>query len=97
MARTVDRGYGQEHRAKRLEWQPLIDAGEGACLAVVCLRTSRWIRPGEKWHLGHSADRSFYLGPCHPECNASEAGRRGNAKHPKARGPIKRWRPTRDW
>jgi hypothetical protein len=94
---TTERGYGTPHRHERAKWQPLIDAGQGVCLAAVCLKTSRWIRPGEPWHLGHSPDRTFYIGPCHPECNTSEGGRRGNRKHPKARGPIRRWRPTRSW
>jgi len=99
MGRTVDRGYGREHRKERARWEPVVEAGQAWCCAIVCIMPVRWIPPGSKWDLGHNPDRTAYLGPCHQECNRSEGGRRGNAHWPKAVKAREkpRWRPTTNW
>ncbi|GGO86649.1 hypothetical protein GCM10011584_09470 [Nocardioides phosphati] len=91
--------YGHDHRARRAALQPNIDAGNGWCHELVCLKTSRAIDPDDEWDLAH--DRrvcpgknrhrcvdACYLGPAHAQCNRSEGG---VEKHRKA-DTRKRWR-----
>lgn len=76
MARTVDRGYGAEHKQERAQWKRRIDAGE----IVPCSRCGGPISTGMKWHLDHDDhDRSIYRGPAHEYCNLRAAGRRAAA------------------
>jgi hypothetical protein len=88
---TTERGYGTAHQKERARWQPVVNAGQAWCHAAVCLKASRWIQPGTPWDLGHTADRSAYIGPCHMACNRSEGAVRGN----RARGRIRQWIPLR--
>lgn len=73
---TTERGYGREHQKVRASWSPLVDAGMVQCHAVICVMPTRWIEPGSKWHLGHTADRSGWTGPEHQRCNTADGGRR---------------------
>lgn len=96
--KTAERGYGSEHRRMRESLRPVIERGDGWCMAAVCIMPSRWIAPGSRWDLGHLPDRSGWLGACHQACNRSEGGRRGNAHWPKAtKARERRWQATEDW
>jgi hypothetical protein len=55
------------HRRAREQLAPLVRAG----LAVCAICGERIV--GE-FHLGHSDDRSSYIGATHPRCNVREAG-----------------------
>jgi len=94
---TVARGYNAEHNRLRKQLQPAIDQGHGYCTAAICLLPTRWIRPGDEWHLGHLPDRSGWAGPQHPKCNTTEGAKRGNP--PSRPEKIKRnlWRPSRQF
>lgn len=94
MASTAQRGYGTDHQRLRAQWQPVVDAGQAHCHAVVCLLPTRWIAPGSHWDLGHTPDRTAYTGPEHRTCNRSEGARRGNARRRRTRMPLK---TSRQW
>ena len=69
--KTVDRGYGAEHRRLRRRWDREVQLG-----GVACARCGRLIVPGSPWDLGHDDfDRSRYHGPEHRECNRATADR----------------------
>jgi hypothetical protein len=65
--KTTARRYGVVHTRLRQRLAPLVRAGVARC--VYC---------GEQivgaWDLGHSDDRSSWIGPTHPHCNRREAG-----------------------
>ena len=84
---TTARGYGAEHQAMRRLWEPKIATGR-----VNCARCGKPIGPGEQWDLGHSDDRSRWIGPEHSLCNRSAGGRNGAAVT-----NIKRSMTIRDW
>jgi hypothetical protein len=68
------------HKAQRRRWAPLVAAGQ-----VCCVRCGLWIAPGTPWVLGHTDDRTGWIGPEHRACNRAAAGaRKGNA----ARGSV---------
>lgn len=80
------RGLGAEHQRMRELWKPIVEGGGGWCQQDICIEPGgRWIRPGTPWHLGHTADRAQFLGPCHERCNLADGGRR-------SRGPRSSWR-----
>jgi hypothetical protein len=105
---TAQRGYGKAHRRKRAEWEPLVEAG-----GVVCWRCRRLIVAGRisqpdgkggfrlvsNWHLGHSDDRTRWLGPEHSACSVAAGARAGarkvNAKPKAVRRAAARKRPVR--
>jgi hypothetical protein len=65
MPRTVDRGYGEEHRKLRKQFARVVEAG-----TAVCARCKQPISPDEPWDLGHvDGDRSRWSGPEHRACN----------------------------
>lgn len=68
---TQQRGYDAAHVRLRAAWQRRIDSGEH----VVCARCGQPIAPGDAFHLDHAKDRTRYLGPSHPACNLSAAGK----------------------
>lgn len=70
----TQRGYGAGHRALRADWQRRIDAGE----PVTCA-TCPTVLKGAAWDLGHTEDRTGYIGPQCLTCNRSDGGRRGRA------------------
>jgi hypothetical protein len=71
--KTVDRGYGAEHKRLRRRWEREIALGGVICTRPGC---GRLILPGEPWDLGHNdQDRAFYNGPEHRQCNRATAGR----------------------
>jgi hypothetical protein len=68
---TTQRGYGATHQAERERWRPAVEAGE-----VDCGRCGKRLKATDEWDLGHSDDRTKYLGPEHSrECNRAAAGR----------------------
>ena len=104
MARTTgttkQRGYSGDHPALRRKWKPVVDAGHAYCHAIICLKPSRHIQPGEPWHLGHTADRSTWTGPEHQHCNTADGARRKNHKQRSRIVPGRRLmqpRPSRNW
>lgn len=99
---TADRGYDGAHQAERKRWESLVASGQVQCHARICKKVlkggSRWLKPTDEWHLGHTPDRRGWTGPEHAECNLSEAGIRGNRGRPKARPPAAQpWKTTQHW
>jgi hypothetical protein len=90
LAKTADRGYGTQHRAERAKWAPIVEAGQGWCAEIICIKRSRRIAPGEPWHLAHTEDRTAYRGPSHEACNVAEVNRRRARK-------MVRWVTSRTW
>jgi hypothetical protein len=95
---TTQRGYGAPHQNERRKWKPVVDAGQAHCHAIICLKPSRVIVPGESWHLGHTADRTAWTGPEHEHCNLADGARRKNRKQrqrtirlPAQMMPSRRW------
>lgn len=93
-----ERGYDAEHDRLRAAWKPIVEAGDAECHEPICLKATRWIRPGEDWDLCHNKARTGWTGPGHAECNRSAGGKQGNPRGPQTRRqPVKRWRPTQMW
>jgi hypothetical protein len=65
---TEARGYGYEHQRLRKQWKVQVEAG-GVCCAT-CYKP---LDPYGPWDLGHSSDRSYYIGPQCIPCNRSTA------------------------
>lgn len=59
--------YGQEHRALRRHWLPIVRAG-----GVLCSRCQQPIPPDADWALDH---RPWGSEPSHPKCNNEAGGR----------------------
>lgn len=68
------RGYDAHHEAERARWARRL-ARLGTLLCARCLDPARPIRNGDPWDLGHTDDRTGYLGPEHPDCNRSAGGK----------------------
>lgn len=71
---TNERGYGTAHQAERARWQVRLDAGE----EVHCAKCSRRVYGSDRWHLGHTDDRTAYTGPEHELCNVEDGARRAH-------------------
>lgn len=94
---TTQRGYGYGHvkilEAALARWRP----GD-LCAWCGQPMERRWMvnRAGKRVsaiHLGHTADRSGYLGLMHAHCNTSEGASRGN----RMRKTVTVWRSSRAW
>jgi hypothetical protein len=81
---TTAGGWGSQHQRIRAQWAPIVASGQAFCAQPVCLYRSRWIPPGTAWDLGHTQDRTGWIGPTHALCNRREGGIRGN-KSPRRR------------
>lgn len=68
-----ERGYTASHDQLRAAWQARIDAGE----IIYCADGCGTRITGRAWHLGHTEDRTAYLGPQTIAHNTSDGGRRG--------------------
>lgn len=72
MARTVDNGYGAEHKAERRHWERILNTGT----PTPCARCGETIDPSEPWDLGHNDERTAWTGPEHAgQCNRAAGGR----------------------
>jgi hypothetical protein len=69
---TGERGYGNAHQKLRARWRAVVEAGQAACQAEVCLMPDRRIIPGSPWDLGHKPGKMGYRGPEHRLCNRHE-------------------------
>lgn len=74
----AERGYGPEHLVERAKWVRIINE-----TGWPCGRCEGHIQPGQPFHLDHSDDRTGYIGPSHPHCNMSAAGRASHGLAPK--------------
>jgi hypothetical protein len=94
VARTKDRGYNEDHKQRREQWRPAVEAGR-----VACWRCGNLIAAWAKWDLGHDDwDRTITRGPEHRYCNRSAAARKGNRLRNRRRPTF--WRlpdTSRDW
>ena len=72
---STQRGYGAAHRGLRAQWQWRIDSGD----VVMCADGCGTRITGTAWDLGHTADRTGYVGPQVRAHNRSDGGSRGNA------------------
>lgn len=68
------RGYDKHHDRKRRQWAPLVAAGN-----VRCARCTNPIDPTQPWDLGHTDDRTGWVGPECASCNRSAGGRAAHA------------------
>ena len=66
---TTARGYGGTHQAERARWKAILRTRE-----VPCARCGEPIPQGSEFDLGHTDDRTGWIGPEHPECNRSAGG-----------------------
>lgn len=66
---TTARGYGGTHQAERARWKATLRTRE-----VPCARCGKPIPQGSEFDLGHTDDRTGWIGPEHPECNRSAGG-----------------------
>lgn len=82
-AGTVARGYGSEHRRRRLALRVLVESGQ-AC----CSRCGHPITPGSPWDLDHTPDRTGYLGPAHRGCNRAAGARVANSRRARRRPRV---------
>lgn len=74
---TNERGYDAHHKAKRLEWEPIVAEGGVMCARQGPKCTGQPIEPGQAWDLGHTDDRTAWTGPeCIP-CNRGAGGANG--------------------
>lgn len=80
--------YRYAHQQERKRWAPIVERGEAMCSEPVCVKPSRWIPPGSKWHLSHNPSGTHWIGPSHAACNGAENARRNNPKRATQR---KRW------
>lgn len=92
---TTARGYGTAHQRERARWKPIVESGRAWCQQGLtgngssgrCIHSSRWIKPGTRWALGHNDARTAWIGPVHADCNQRDAASRGakianrNRKH----------------
>lgn len=74
-ASRQERGYDRKHDKLRKEWKPIVDTGRAECNAERCLMPSRRIKRDEPWDLGHTPDRTGWVGPEHARCNRATGGR----------------------
>lgn len=72
---ATERGYGVEHRAARREWAAELER----LGSLPCARCGQVIYHVDAWDLGHTDDRTAYLGPEHQACNRADGGRRRHA------------------
>jgi hypothetical protein len=84
--KTVQRGYGAQHRRLRAMWARQVMAG-----LVDCARCGRPIEPGALWDLDHTEARDGYNGPAHVYCNRSVAARKANSLRRRRRQFSRRW------
>lgn len=66
------RGYGRAHIEARRAWAESVALG-----LVACRRCGQQIKPGERWDLGHSDDRTTEA-PEHARCNRADGARRSH-------------------
>lgn len=94
---TTERGYGWSHvkilKTAIASWKP----GD-LCAQCGWPMWHRWTtdRAGNRisaLHLGHTPDRTGYIGLCHARCNTSEGATRGN----QLRGRARQWQTARQW
>jgi len=69
--------YNGAHRVERERLRPAVEAGQANCANPRCVMPTRWIAPGDRWDLGHTADGKGYRGPEHSKCNQLEGARNG--------------------
>lgn len=62
--------YGAEHRRLRSQWQNKVSAGGVRCA------TCRQPLAGRVWDLGHTDDRTGYVGPQCRACNRKDGSKR---------------------
>lgn len=65
------RGYDAAHDRERRRWAALVSTG-----TIPCARCGLTLQAGQPFELDHADhDRTRHLGPSHPTCNASAAGK----------------------
>jgi hypothetical protein len=69
------RGYDTAHQLERDRWTPQVNTG-----TITCARCGQPIRPGQRWQLGHTDDRTAWTGPEHGACNEAAGGRRAHGQ-----------------
>ena len=91
---TTERGYGAAHKREKARWARILKA-EGALLCATAGKHKdcpQVIRDGDQWDLGHTPDRTAYLGPQCIPCNRGDGGRNGAAVTNSRIGRV-----VRDW
>lgn len=94
MRSTTERGYGAKHKRERTRWARILKA-EGLLVCATAGKSPNCpqvIRDGDDWDLGHTEDRTGYIGPQCVPCNRGDGGRNG-AKVTN----TKRQMTVRDW
>jgi hypothetical protein len=91
---TPGRGYGYQHQQLREQYRPQVDAGQAYCQQPRCVMPGRWIPPGTPWDLGHTDDRTGWIGPCHAKCNRVAGNRSPRRRRRRVSRPFitsRRW------
>jgi hypothetical protein len=75
---TSERGYGRDHQVERAGWEPVVATGtvrcaKGSDCQYAVNGVAGLIGSDEPWDLGHTPDRTGYLGPMHTICNRTTA------------------------
>jgi hypothetical protein len=76
MRTTRERGYGAAHQHQRARWQRIINQQPIKCATCPTIIP----RHATNWDLGHTPNRTGWLGPQCQRCNRADGGRRGAAK-----------------
>lgn len=80
-APTDPKYRSKAHRDERAKYVRQMERdGYLVCAQPVCVMPTRIIQRGDRWHLGHDASGTQFIGPVCARCNVVDGARRGNAK-----------------
>ena len=81
----------REHKAASKRGKQDVARGQGWCVqgmhgsSGTCVMRSRYIAPGDQWHVAHDDSGTVIIGLAHALCNAIDGGQRSHTP------PEDRW------